>query len=117
MSHLTTPQSFALPQPVAATEHASLPGNPVPALVHYRQIWHFTYGLTSSEIEHVSCRACLQHLREELNVTCHHQLSKNTRFEPGEYCENLALPGGEYCEQHAADHGDHTTLAQWEDAI
>lgn len=117
MSHLTTPRTQSLPAPVSATAHASMPEPPAPAPLHYKPNWHFSTGATTTELKHVTCRACLEAIQTELDVTCHHKTSNNTWFEPGEYCETIALPTSEYCFEHAATHGEHTALHQWEDAI
>ncbi len=117
MSHLSTPRTQALPAPVSAIAHASMPEPPSPQPLHYKPNWPFAAGATTEEIENVTCRACLEARQAELDVTCHHQLSKNTWFEPGEYCDLVALPAAEYCFQHAAGHGAHDALAQWEEAI
>lgn len=100
----------------AISQHPAVPKT-APAPVHHADTWFGDFGRpTTRVIEEVSCRACLEMLRDRTHAPCHHQLTPDTQWEQGEPCDNPALPGSEYCEHHAAAHGDTQPLAQWEEA-
>jgi len=101
----------------AISQHSSVSKTAL-APVHHQDTWFGDFGKPlTNEASEVTCRACLEMLRDRKHSACHHQLTQDTEWEQGEPCDNLALPGSEYCEHHAAAHGDTEPLAQWEAAV